>query len=279
MSDLGEFGSSLPSYPSLPSPPKSDQLFLEDLCNPTSFEDSNGSGVKTSSSAGYFSPEQPVLATQQNELKHTLSPLSSDDTNSLGGGDTPITSTPIYATVKKPAVSQYPPPATQFSESPLLQADAQQRTTSGSPLTPDVSPLPSTTHPSPAAGSSDSMALRIKYLEQLCGKLVREKNEMEEDFGRQRKSFMNQMAHSDAQLSLCRQKIDKSDGEIRELSKELLSKDEQLQNLSVAVRITEASVREKYDADRVKYEEEIASLRKIVSGKDLNPFSQNKHNY
>lgn len=90
---------------------------------------------------------------------------------------------------------------------------------------------------------------------------------MAEDFGRQRKSFMNQMAHSDAQLTLCKQRVEKYSKEVQELSKQLLTKDEELQNVTIAAGITEATLRERFDADRVKYEEEIASLGKIVSGK------------
>lgn len=92
---------------------------------------------------------------------------------------------------------------------------------------------------------------------------------MLDDFGRQRKSFMNQMAHSDAQLAHLKRSVDKYSKEVQELSKLVLVRDEELQNVTIAAGITEATIRERFDEDRVKYEEEIASLRKIVTGEDV----------
>ena len=92
---------------------------------------------------------------------------------------------------------------------------------------------------------------------------------MEEDFGRQRKSFMNQMAQCDGELSRSKHSADKLGKEVQELSKVLLKKEEELQNVTIAAGITEATIRERFDADRVKYEEEIASLTKIVTGERL----------
>lgn len=92
---------------------------------------------------------------------------------------------------------------------------------------------------------------------------------MEEDFGRQRKSFMNQMAQCDAKVSQYKHNLDKYSKEVQELSRVVLRKEEELQNVTIAAGITEATIRETFDADRVKYEEEIASLRKIVSGELL----------
>lgn len=157
---------------------------------------------------------------------------------------------------------------------------SHQFTVSGSPLLPAAtmdSPrstsymnecIPSRELPphDSVGNSAASMAHRVQDLEKLCAKLQRERAYMEEMFGRQRKSFMNQMAHSDAELSMCKQKIDSYAEEVRELSVHVMTKDEQLKDCTIAAGITEASIREMFDADRVKYEEEIASLRKIVSG-------------
>jgi hypothetical protein len=170
--------------------------------------------------------------------------------------DTP-TDIPVYATVKKPARKELDSP--------------RQRTTSGSPFsTPGASTpsfgqpyTPVTTSP---AGSPNTMVLRVKYLEELCGKLSQEKSKMEEGFGRQRKSFMNQMAECDGELSRYRHSVEKYKAEVQELSSAVLKKDEELQNVTITAGITEATIRERFDADRIKYEEEIASLTKIVAG-------------
>lgn len=280
MSNFEEFGSPLPSYPTLPSPPTSDQQYTP--------------GSTLSVESGYALPSEWGVATEWGSsatpsqsavtpatLSHT-SPVAT----SAGGGDmhnllaspdfstsvnSPSTdqysSIPIYATVKKPVHSPYE----------LQTNNARQRTVSGSPLTDssdctNYSPrVASSVQTPPTFPSADTTALRVKHLEDLCGKLSREKMELKEDFGRQRKSFMNQMAFCDSQLSLCKQTVDRYSKEVQELSKEVLIRDEELQNVTVAARITEAGLREGFDADRVKYEEEIASLRIIVSGEYIEP--------
>lgn len=182
-----------------------------------------------------------------------FSNVLSDRDNNLPSVATP----PIYATVNKPV------------HSPLLQLSnsARQRTISGSPFESSGSFDPSPGQPpAPQGDSSGTLALRVRHLENLCGKLSREKSDMEEDFGRQRKSFMNQMANCDMQVSQYKHKVEKYSREVQELSKVVLTRDEELQNVTIAAGITEATIREQFDADRVKYEEEIASMRKIVSG-------------
>ena len=96
----------------------------------------------------------------------------------------------------------------------------------------------------------------------------REKDEREEEFGRQRKVFMNHMTELDNEISLTKQKNLKLSEEVRDLSTQLLYKDEELKSIAAASKITEAQHREAFDADRVKYEEEIASLRQILDGKE-----------
>ena len=124
------------------------------------------------------------------------------------------------------------------------------------------SPIPS------SPSSSSSPHLRIHYLEQLCMTYKREKDEREEEFGRQRKVFMNHMTELDNEISLTKQTNLKLSEEVRDLSTQLLYKDEELKSIAAASKITEAQHREAFDADRVKYEEEIASLRQILDGKE-----------
>ena len=88
----------------------------------------------------------------------------------------------------------------------------------------------------------------------------------EEEFGRQRKKFMNQMMEKEAEVVLARQTVEKFSNEVQELSTQLLQRDEELKNIGMAVQLTDASSREAFDVDRVKYEEEIASLQKILKG-------------
>ena len=285
MSNFEEFGSPLPSYPTLPSPPTSDQQDLMSLLTDSTPGGSTLSSTPVESGSGFALPSEWGVTTEWGSSvtssqsavppapsSHfsSIATSGSDDMHSLNvsttGTNSPSTdqhsNIPIYATVKKPVRSSFE----------LQSNNPRHRTVSGSPLTDSIeavnySPhLGSSVQTPPTFPPADTTALRVKHLEDLCGKLSREKVEMKEDFGRQRKSFMNQMAFCDSQLSLTKKTVDKYSKELQELSKEVLTRDEELQNVTVAARITEASLREKFDADRVKYEEEIASLRIIVSG-------------
>ena len=97
----------------------------------------------------------------------------------------------------------------------------------------------------------------------------REKEQSEVEFGRQRKMFMNHMTEVDNELSLAKQTNMKLSDEVRELSTQLLYKDEELKSVAAASKMTQAQYREAFDADRVKYEEEIASLRQLISGEGM----------
>ena len=115
-----------------------------------------------------------------------------------------------------------------------------------------------------AAQVSDAtVALRIQALEQLCATLSKERGKMEEMFGRQRKTFMNQMSLTEKQLSTCKARIDSYEREVRSLREEIEDMEKQLTESAIRA----AGIRESFDADRVKYEEEIASLKAIVTGK------------
>ena len=114
--------------------------------------------------------------------------------------------------------------------------------------------------------ASSNMVLRVQYLEKLCGKLQVENGTLQDNFGRQRKKFMDRMLEMEAERSLLSNTIDRYSKEIREISTQLLTRDEELKNVSMAAKLSEAQRREDFDADRVKYEEEIASLTQILSG-------------
>lgn len=92
---------------------------------------------------------------------------------------------------------------------------------------------------------------------------------MEEEFGRQRKKFMNHMVEVEAEATLTKKTLEKLSNEVRELSTQLLIRDEEVKNISMAAQLAEAGNREAFDADRVKYEEELASLRQILKGRVL----------
>ena len=128
-------------------------------------------------------------------------------------------------------------------------------TTTTTPVVPSV--------PNP---TSSSPHLRIHYLEQLCMTLRREKEQLEGEFGRQRKMFMNHMTELENEISLTKQTNKKLSEEVRELSTQLLYRDEELKSVTTSSKMADAQNREAFDVDRVKYEEEIASLRQILNG-------------
>jgi len=114
-----------------------------------------------------------------------------------------------------------------------------------------------------SGGSDGTVAFRIQALEQLCDQLNKERGEMEEMFGRQRKTFMNQMSLTEKQLTTCKARIDSYEKEVHSLKEEIADMEKQLTDSAIRA----AGIRESFDADRVKYEEEIASLKAIVTGK------------
>lgn len=79
---------------------------------------------------------------------------------------------------------------------------------------------------------------------------------------------MNHMTELEGKVSLAGQTNSKLSEEVRELSTQLLYRDEELKSVAAASKLTEAQHREAFDVDRVKYEEEIASLRQILDGND-----------
>ena len=242
---------SLPSYPTLP-PSDLDQL--QDL-----------SCLDSSSTL-------PLSTFDSTQLRTTTSqPQSANWFNPSATGSS-FYATSNYSPTTARYVTQQQHPSTAVGPSPSSAA-AQQHSAlhmynqgaramapqSGSPVqttTPVVPPNPTSTSPH----------LRIHYLEQLCITLRREKEQLEGEFGRQRKMFMNQMMELDNQTSLYKQSNSKLSEEVRELSTQLLYRDEELKSVTAASKMADAQNREAFDVDRVKYEEEIASLRQILDG-------------
>lgn len=58
--------------------------------------------------------------------------------------------------------------------------------------------------------------------------LQKEKKAMEEEFGRQRKKFMDRMMQSDAELAVLKTTVEKFSHEVQDLSSQLLHKDEEV---------------------------------------------------
>lgn len=139
--------------------------------------------------------------------------------------------------------------------------------------TPPTAPQPLVSiETSPPAPSH--LPLRVEHLEVLCVRLQKEKRELEEGwrvvqdgFGRQRKAFMDQMMRTESELSLTKQSADRYANEVRELSTQLLLRDEELRVLRERARTREEMAREAFDTDRVRYEETIQELQQAVEGK------------
>lgn len=207
-------------------------------------------------SSEQLSPPQPSIpmhsevATRPQHIPHPLSTPGATGrhgmppTSSLpptGGSPSPLQATPFNSQAPYPTESLY------------------------TAVKPRPAPLPASSQSLAHSG----VALRLQYLEQLCVSLQKEKRSLEEDFGRQRKKFMNHMVQKDAELALTQQTLEKFSVEVQELSTQLLNRDEEVKNIQIAAQLMESSNREAFDVDRVKYEEEISSLRRILEGKWL----------
>ena len=303
MSDLGDFG--LPSYPTFPTsspsnPTEHEQPLPFSLPSTTSRNNRTTWGMPTAPSQPLAIRGLATTGGAGNpfhSMDYTSPSLSVHGQDATMSSVYPITSSP-YSTLEdiSNSISHTPPSISSNMNSHcaasgglsslmgtgqvLQSSNTHQFTVSGSPLLPadtldfprsksymsECTPVSELPPQESLINSPDSMVLRVQCLEKLCAKLQKERAEMEEMFGRQRKSFMNQMCQSDAQLSICKKRIDSYTSEVKELSAQVLSKDKQLNDCTIAAHIKEESIREMFDADRVKYEEEIASLTKIVSG-------------
>lgn len=75
--------------------------------------------------------------------------------------------------------------------------------------------------------SVDSLTLRLQHMDNLCQDLQREKNVMEDQFGQQRKKFMNLMVQQDEEQSRSKRSIEQLSGELNQLRQQLKVKDEE----------------------------------------------------
>jgi chromosome segregation ATPase len=101
-------------------------------------------------------------------------------------------------------------------------------------------------------------------MEALCQDLQREKSAMDEQFGQQRKKFMNIMVQKDTELSDVKKSVEQFSRECQQLRQQLKVKEEEILYMDKARKGMEYATREAFDADRIKYEEEIASLHRII---------------
>lgn len=81
------------------------------------------------------------------------------------------------------------------------------------------------------SSSSDTLGLRVQYWESLCMDLQREKHVMEEQFGQQRRKFMNLMVQKDKELSTVRQSVERFSSEALQLRKELRLKEDEVRRM------------------------------------------------
>lgn len=84
---------------------------------------------------------------------------------------------------------------------------------------------------------------------------------MEEEFGRQRKSFMSQMTGLEQTHEASKNKLHE---QIRSLEEKLLRNNEEMVSIQQKAQMRDNKTREAFDADRVKYEEEISSLKQAL---------------
>jgi hypothetical protein len=112
--------------------------------------------------------------------------------------------------------------------------------------------------------ATSALELRLQHMEALCQDLQREKSAMDEQFGQQRKKFMNIMVQKDTELSDVKKSVEQFSRECQQLRQQLKVKEEEILYMDKARKGMEYATREAFDADRIKYEEEIASLHRII---------------
>ncbi len=78
---------------------------------------------------------------------------------------------------------------------------------------------------------------------------------------------MKQMVQMEDEANLAKQTVEKFATEVQELSTQLLYRDEELKNVQMAAELAERSAREDLKVEKSNYQEEIASLRKIITGR------------
>lgn len=79
-----------------------------------------------------------------------------------------------------------------------------------------------------STNTANDLSSRVQHLETLCSDLQKEKNVMDEQFGQQRKKFMNLMVQKDVELSTVKKSLEKFSNEIKQLRLQLKLKDEEV---------------------------------------------------
>ena len=74
----------------------------------------------------------------------------------------------------------------------------------------------------------NTLVLRAQHWEMLCRDLQKEKHVMEEQFGQQRKKFMNLMMQKDQELDTVKRSVEQFSGEAVRLNKLLRTKEEEV---------------------------------------------------
>ena len=78
----------------------------------------------------------------------------------------------------------------------------------------------------PAAAGT--LGLRVQYMETVCADLQKEKKVMEEQFGQQRKKFMNLMVQKDTELSVVKKSVEQFSSEAQRLGQQLRLKEDEV---------------------------------------------------
>lgn len=82
--------------------------------------------------------------------------------------------------------------------------------------------------PKSVLNTTNTLNLRVQHLEALCRDLQKEKNVMEEQFGVQRKRFMDFMMQKDSELSVVKKSVEKFSSEALRLSQQLRLREEEV---------------------------------------------------
>jgi hypothetical protein len=82
--------------------------------------------------------------------------------------------------------------------------------------------------PKPALNTTNSLGVRVQHLEAECSDLQKEKKVMEEQFGVQRKKFINLMIKKDSELSVVKKSVEQFSSEALRLGQQLRLKEEEV---------------------------------------------------
>lgn len=80
----------------------------------------------------------------------------------------------------------------------------------------------------PGTNTANVLSVRVQHLETVCRNLQEEKTAMDEEFGQQRKKFINLMVQKDKELSAVKKSVEHLSGEVKQLRCQLKMKDEEV---------------------------------------------------